>query len=63
MTIAELMGAVATLKQVEATVAAMRGAFLLAGDVSFSRQANDIGLLVRDLIEQVEREIAKQQTP
>ena len=63
MNLTELTGAVATLRQIEATVAALRGAFLVSGDFSFSRQANDIGILVADLIEAIEREIAKQQTP
>lgn len=63
MNMQELSSAAATLRQIEAQIAALRGAFLVAGDIAFSRQANDIGLLVRDLIEGVEREIAKQQTP
>jgi hypothetical protein len=63
MNLAELTGAAATLRQIEAQIGALRGAFLMAGDIAFSRQANDIGLLVRDLIEGVEREIAKPQKP
>ena len=57
MTIAELTGAAATLRQIEAQIAALRGAFLMAGDVSFSRQANDAGILVSDLLQQVEAQI------
>jgi hypothetical protein len=35
----------------------------MGGDVAFARLVNDIGILVRDLIEGVEKEIVKQQTP
>ena len=63
MNLTELTAAAATLRQVEAKVAALRGGFLVGGDVRFSRQCNDIGLLVADLIEGVEREIARQQPP
>jgi hypothetical protein len=41
----------------------MRGAFLVGGDVAFARQANDIGILVSDLIEGIEKEIVKQARP
>ena len=58
MNIQELTAAAATLKQIEAQIAAMRGAFLVAGDVSFSRQLNDAGILVSDLLQQVEAQIA-----
>jgi hypothetical protein len=58
MTIPELTAAAATLRQIEAQIGALRGAFLLTGDVAFSRQANDIGILVSDLIQQIEAQIA-----
>ena len=60
MTIPELTGAVATLRQIEATVSAMRGAFLVGGDIAFARQANDIGVLVSDLVRDIEKLIAAQ---
>jgi len=60
LTIFELTAAVAGLRQIEAQIAAMRGAFLVGGAVSFARQANDIGILTADLIREIEREIAKQ---
>jgi hypothetical protein len=60
LTIPELTAAVATLRQIETTIGALRGAFLMGGDTAFAREANDIGILVSDLIEAIEREIAKQ---
>ena len=63
MNLTELTGAAATLRQIEAQITALRGAFLVAGDIAFARQANDIGILVSDLIQGIEREIAKKQTP
>jgi len=63
MNIAELTAAAATLRQIEAQIGALRGAFLVAGDIAFARQANDIGILVSDLIQGLEREIAAKQKP
>jgi len=63
MTIAELTAAAATLRQIEAQITALRGAFLMAGDIAFARQPNDVGILVSDLLIQgVEREIAAKQS-
>ena len=63
MNIAELTAAAATLRQIEAQIGALRGPFLVAGDIAFARQANDIGILVSDLIQGLEREIAAKQKP
>ena len=61
MNLMELNSVAMTLRQIEAQIGALRGAFLIGADITFARQTLDIGLLVADLIEGVEREIAKQQ--
>ena len=63
MNLTELTAAASTLRQIEAQIGALRGAFLLSGDVSFSRQCNDTGILIADLIRDIEREIAAKQNP
>ena len=63
MNMQELTAAAAGLKQIEAQITTLRGAFLVSGDVAFARQALDIELLVTDLLQGVEREIAAKQKP
>ena len=63
MTTRELMAAVVTLREIEAAVSAMRGGFLVGGDVAIARKLHDARLLIADLICEVEREIAKQGSP
>ena len=63
MTIPELTAAAATLRQIEATVLALRGSFLMSGEVSLGRQALDIGILIADLVSAIEGEITKRRTP
>ena len=63
MTLPELTAAVSGLRQIEAQIASLRGVFLMGGAVAFARQANDIGIMVADLIQDIERQIAKQGQP